>query len=129
MSQFDAMRDLDAYLVGGMLAQDLADQARYYTPAKVMILRAIANHDPSSPIPPPAEPPAQACEVMVDRAVADYGDDPGSVSVLRTRIHFLRVQVEPEPGAWVEVDAETFELVQRASADESLSVWWVQHAV
>lgn len=128
MSQAAFLRSFDAQAFAGFLASGLADAARYLSPAA---LEAIAGHDPDAPDAPPLPEP-QPCTVLVDRAVADFGDDGAPVSVERIRVTFLGAEVAPERlGRVTLLDdagnaAETFELAQRVSADESAHAWWVK---
>ena len=134
MSQAAFLRAFDAAASAAFLAAGIADAGAYLSPAALADLQAIADHDPDDPEvpPPPAVPVPVACTVLVDRNVEDFGDDAAPVSVHRTRVSFQRAELAPAQGGRVTLlDAlgaplETFELVQRARADESLSAWWVQ---
>ncbi len=128
MSQAAFLRQFDAAAFGAFAAAGLADAATYLSPAALAILRAIAAHDPANPLPPPAAPVPVACTVLVDRDVETFDDEGPAVSALRTKISIQRAQFEPEQGGQLTVEGDTFALVQRTRADESLSAWWVQHA-
>lgn len=130
MSQAAFLRQFDADAFAGFAAAGIADAATYLSPEA---LQAIDAYDPDDPdaVPPPLPVP---CTVTVDRDVENFGDDRAPVSTLTTRIAFQRAEVAPAQRGRVTLldelglPAETFVLVERARADESLSVWWVQHA-
>lgn len=109
MSQAEFLRSFDAMAFGAFGGAGLADAATYLPLG-------------SGPGDAPAE-----CLVLVDRNVEDFGNDLAPVSTLRTRVTFQRADVEPVEGGAVTVGSETFILVQRTRADESVSAWWVQH--
>jgi hypothetical protein len=128
MSQAAFLRSFDSAAFAGFLASGLADAARYLSPAA---LEAIAAHDPEDPDAPPLPEP-QPCTVLVDRNVADFGDDGAPVNVGRIRVTFLGAEVSPERQGLVTLlddagnEAETFELAQRVATDESVRAWWVK---
>lgn len=66
-------------------------------------------------------------QVLVDKGIAQFGDDFAPVSSYTTFVTFRRAQVEPEVTGTVIVDGTTYTLAQRVdSSDESLSKWGVQ---
>lgn len=116
MNQRAFLQAFDAAAFGAFAAAGIADAAEYLAPA--------AAPD-AVPVP---------CTVLVDRDVADYGDEVAPVSVFRTRITFQLIEVVPDEGGVVSLldgaglVAESFALAQRTRHDEGISAWWVQHA-
>lgn len=105
MSQRDFLQSFDAYAFGAFFDAGMADAATY-TP-----LEGGAG---------------VACRVLVDRGVRDFGDDFAPVSTFRVLVTFQLAQVTPSEGGTVAIGTETFTLVQRVRADESISQWGVQ---
>lgn len=99
MSQQTTLRQLDAEIMVAMLGAGLADAAIYGT---------------------------TACEVYVDRTAQFLGDGAGQVSGVRTVIAFLLSQVAPVRAGVVTVGAESFQLVELVSQDESMAAWVVE---
>lgn len=107
MSQSAFLRQFDAAAFGAFFAAGLADAATYL------------------PAAPGADP--VPCTVLVDRNVVDFDAEAvGSINLRRTRVTFQRAEISPNEGGKVTIGAETFVLVQRASEDDSASLWWVQ---
>lgn len=75
---------------------------------------------------PAAGGPAVAVEVLRDTNVDQFGDDGTPISFHAVVLAFRREQIEPETGATVEVDGQTYTLVERIGGDASLSRWAVR---
>lgn len=105
MSQTDFLRELDSDIVAGLKGVGMADAAIYT---------------------PPGGGAGVPCNVLVDRAVAFYGEDGISVAGFRNLVTlFLDDVAQPARGATVEVDGELFKLDQVDARDESMSRWVV----
>ena len=130
MSQAEFLRQFDDLAFGAFAAAGMADAAAYLSPADLAAMDAIAGHDPEDPDAPspPAAPVPRTCTVLVDRNVETYDEEAPAVSAPRIRITFQCAELTPEQGGRVTIGGESFTLVQRTRADESLSAWWVQHA-
>jgi hypothetical protein len=104
VSQIDAMRDLDAAIVGALAHAGFADAAAYT---------------------PPGGGTAVPCTVLVDRAAQFFGP---AGEVVGTRIAvtlFLADVANPQQGGTVTVGDEAFELDELDEQDESKSRWVV----
>lgn len=107
MSQKDFLRQFDQSAIGCFMAAGMADSAVYT---------------------PKAGGEGVACDVMIDRAVQRWGEDPMSVAAGDVTVSFQRAQVLPEKGGRVEVDGDTYRLTDKLFDDGSLIRWAVTRA-
>lgn len=100
-----ALQAMTGDIVNAFLGVGLADTGTYTAPA-------------GSPI---------TCRVIVDRAVAPFGDY-GKVIGARIALTLLLEEIPaPVPGAIVAVDGDQFRLVQEAESDAAISKWAVEY--
>ncbi len=107
MSQADALRRMDAAILGPLRRAGLAD-----TP--VFRAKGISQALPGTP-----------CDAYIDRDVRLYGDDEAEVATVHTVVTLFFAQVTPERGATVTVGAEIFKLDAEVTHDESSARWVV----
>lgn len=107
MSQKDFLRQFDHAAIGSFMAAGMADSAKYT---------------------PKAGGAAVICDVMVDRAVQQWGDDPMPVAAGDITVTFQRAQLVPEKGGTVVVDGDTYRLTDKLFDDGSLIRWAVTRA-
>jgi len=150
MSQAAFLSRFDAMAATAFLGAGLADRATYlslaaqdalaaYAEALAAYEDALAAYDPAAPdagpapVPPSADglPAPVPCVVLVDRDVQQFTDgDMAAVSAPATVVTFLGGAVSPDTGGLVQVEGDSvaLRLVRRIRADESRSVWEVEHA-
>lgn len=104
MSQKEFLRQFDQAAIGGFMAAGMADSGLYT---------------------PKAGGVGVACDVMVDRAVQQWGDDPMPLAAGDVTVSFQRAQVVPEKGGSVVVDGDTYRLTDKLFDDGSLIRWAV----
>ncbi|MGV8959206.1 MAG: head-tail joining protein [Stenotrophomonas sp.] len=99
MSQKAFLRQFDASAIQAFAATGMADAAAYT---------------------PKAGGAAIDCNVMVDRAVQQWGDDPMPLAAGDITVTFQRAQVVPEKGGMLVVDGDTYRLADKLFDDGSL---------
>lgn len=105
MSQTNALRALDASLIGAFAGAGLADAATYT---------------------PPAGGPVLDCTVLVDDEAQFFGEGSSEVAGHRTLIGLLLSEVPtPERGGVVVADGQTYVLNALETRDQSLERWVV----
>lgn len=113
MSQRAFLQAFDAAVIGAFADAGLADRANYYAAGGAAAL---------------------PCEVLVDRSLQEFGDDPATVAGPYVRIGFQRAQVQPArrgrvallDDAGQEVEAFVLAEMLPAMGDESMTYWVVQ---
>lgn len=101
MSQKAFLAGFDAAIIGGFKAAGMADDAFYSAP----------NGQAGESI---------RCDVMVDRGIQAWGDDPMPVASGSVTVRFQRAQVVPVKGGFVVVDGDRYRLTDLLSDDGSM---------
>lgn len=105
MSQTTTLRAMDAAIVGAMLDGGFADAAVYT---------------------PPGGGASIACSILVDRAVAFFGQDDAEVAGYRDTITCFAAEVPtPQRGGTFTVGPDVFTLDELDARDESMQRWVV----
>lgn len=107
MSQKDFLRQFDQSAIGSFMAAGMADSATYTPKTGGVVV---------------------PCDVMVDRGVQQWGDDPMPVAAGDVTVSFQRTQVVPEKGGAIVVDGDTYRLTDKLFDDGSLIRWAVTRA-
>ena len=104
MSQAGFLRQFDAAAFGAFRDAGIGDDARYTAPEAVASL---------------------PCVVLVDRDAADYGAEIAPVATRRVVVTFQRADFQPARSGRVLVGADSYQLEELLSEDESASRWVV----
>ncbi|WP_153164286.1 head-tail joining protein [Stenotrophomonas nematodicola] len=101
MSQKAFLAAFDAAVVGSFKGAGLADAALYFAPAA-------------------PQGAGVACDVMIDRGVQGWGDDPMPVAADSITVRFQRAQVVPEMGGILDVDGDRYRVGELLNDDGSM---------